>query len=133
MRELKRRSWPNVDDAWVIKMEIGCFHHSRWNYKGDIFLVDTGYSDFISLRWDSWLELGCFQASLPDVTVRTAGGIVLKKRALVRILIPELNEDQKVVATSRKGQIHNAVGRRFLRKYHERILGDCNFTLVKII
>jgi len=132
MKELKR-SWPNVDDAWVIEMEIGCFHHSQWNYKRDIFLVDTGYSDFISLRWDSWLELGCFQAALPDVTVRIAGGIVKKKRALVRMRILELNETQKVVAASRKGQTHNAVGRRFLRKFHERILGNSHFTLVRII
>ncbi len=39
---IKKKSWANQNDEWIVEMEVGTFANGRWNYKTKTFIVDTG-------------------------------------------------------------------------------------------
>ena len=82
-------------------------------------LVDTGFSDYLQLDWDTFLALHLQNYAVGTLTSALAdGSSVTDLVALVRVVIPEcdIDKDMRCISSPGYGQDLLLVGSRFLKE-----------------
>lgn len=81
--------------------------------------MDTGFSDYLHLDWDTFTALGLDRFIQQQVTARLANGsTVIDHLSLVRLLIPECGIDRNMFCLSSPGYGKDLllVGSAFLKE-----------------